>query len=63
MITRETPLEDLPEFLRVDEAALWLAIGRGLAYQLIRRGELSSVVLGSKVIRIPREALAKLKAV
>lgn len=39
-ITRNTPLEQLPELLSVNEAAAWMGIGRGLAYDLARRGDL-----------------------
>jgi excisionase family DNA binding protein len=60
VITRKTPLADLPEFLTVDEVADWLALGRGLVYALVRSGELPSVKFGTKVIRVPREALAEL---
>ena len=60
MITRRTPLTELPEFLTVDEVAEWLALGRGLVYELVRRGELPSVKFGTKVIRIPRDGLAEL---
>lgn len=58
-VTRTTPLVDLPELLRADEAAVWLGIGRGTTYELIRRGDLSSVRLG-RLVRIPRAALAEL---
>ncbi len=61
-ITRLTPLSDLPELLRVEEAAKYLGIGRGLAYELARRGDLPSVRLG-RLLRIKREGLdATLKA-
>ncbi|MBM3820277.1 MAG: helix-turn-helix domain-containing protein [Acidimicrobiia bacterium] len=55
-VTRQTPLEDLPELLRVEEAARWLGIGRGLAYELARRGDLPSVRLG-RLLRIRRDGL------
>lgn len=42
--------------LRVEEAARLLDISRGLAYELIARGELPSVRLG-RLVRIPRHAL------
>jgi excisionase family DNA binding protein len=56
-ITRLTPLHALPQMLRVDEAAAWLDVGRGLVFDLCRRGDLRSVRLG-RLVRIPREALA-----
>jgi excisionase family DNA binding protein len=55
-ITRQTPLADLPELLRVEEVALYLGISKGLAYELARRGELPSVRLG-RLLRIRRDGL------
>jgi excisionase family DNA binding protein len=59
-ITRQTPLEDLPEYLRVSEVAAWLGIGRGLAYSLVEQGKLPSVKLG-RLVRVRREGLAVMK--
>ena len=55
-ITRLTPLGDLPELLSVPEAATWLHIGNGLAYEMVRRGDLPSVRLG-RLVRVPRAGL------
>jgi excisionase family DNA binding protein len=55
-ITRNTPLRELPELLRVEEAAAWLGIGRGLAYDLARRGDLPTVRLG-RLVRVRRDGL------
>ncbi len=55
-ITRLTPLGDLPELLSVPEAATWLHIGTGLAYEMVRRGDLPSVRLG-RLVRVPRAGL------
>ena len=55
-ITRQTPLNELPELLRVEEAAAYLGIGRGLAYELARQGTLPSVRLG-RLLRIKRDGL------
>jgi len=55
-ITRHTPLADLPELLRVEEAAAWLGISRGLAYGLAQRGDLPVIRLG-RLVRIRREGL------
>jgi excisionase family DNA binding protein len=60
-INRYTPLADLPELLRVDEAAAWLDCSRGCVYEMAANGELASVRLG-RLLRIPREGLAKLVA-
>ena len=55
-ISRHTPFEDLPEFLTVDELSIYLGISRGLCYDLLRRGDLSSVKFG-RLIRVPKAAL------
>ncbi|MBS1819604.1 MAG: helix-turn-helix domain-containing protein [Acidobacteria bacterium] len=57
VISRHTPVADLPELLSVEEAATWLGIGRSLAYDLVGRGDLASVRLG-RLLRVPRAALA-----
>jgi excisionase family DNA binding protein len=61
-ITRHTPLTDLPELLRVEEAAAYLGIGKGLAYEMVRRGDLASVRLG-RLVRVLRDGLAQKTAV
>ncbi len=43
----------------VDEAAFLLSISRGLAYELVARGELDSIRLGRRIV-IPRVALEEL---
>jgi len=58
-IDRKTPIEELPELLRVEEAARWLDVSRGVLYEMIRRNEIASVRIGG-LVRIPRSALAKL---
>ena len=60
-VNRHTPLADLPEFLRVEEAAVWLDCGRGIVYDLAKTGALPSVRLG-RLLRISRDGLAKLVA-
>ncbi len=45
--------------MTVEEAAKALGIGRGLAYDLVGRGELPSVRLGRRLV-VPREALGRL---
>jgi excisionase family DNA binding protein len=49
-------MEQLPALLRVEEAAAYLDISRGLAYSLVKRGELPSVRLG-RLVRVKREGL------
>ena len=58
IITRHTPLDDLPELLRVEEAATWLDVSRGIVYDLVKRRDLRGVRFG-RLLRIPREALAE----
>lgn len=58
-ITRNTPVEQLPELLFVAEAAAWLGIGKTLAYELVQRGDLPHVKLG-RLVRVKREGLVKL---
>jgi excisionase family DNA binding protein len=52
-------LSDAPDVLTVPEAAAILRIGRNQAYELVRSGELRSVRLGNRTIRVPRVALTE----
>jgi len=45
--------------LTVEEAAELLGISRGLAYELVKRGELPRLQLGRRVV-VPRKALEEL---
>jgi|NGEPerStandDraft_6_1074524.scaffolds.fasta_scaffold91851_2 excisionase family DNA binding protein len=45
--------------LTVDEAAYLLDISRGLAYELVARGELPAIRLGRRIV-IPRVAMEEL---
>lgn len=45
--------------LTVEEAAQWLGIGRTLAYELARRGELPGVLRLGRVYRVSIPALEK----
>jgi excisionase family DNA binding protein len=45
--------------MSVDEAARLLGIGRGLAYEAVRNGEIPSIRLGRRVL-IPRARLLEL---
>ena len=47
--------------LTVDEAATALGIGRGLAYEAVRRGEIPTIQLGRRLL-VPRVALERLLA-
>ena len=55
-ITRHTPLADLPELLRVEEAAAYLDVSKGLVFEMCRRGDLPSVRLG-RLVRVRRDGL------
>ena len=57
-ITRKTQFGDLPDFLSVEEARLFVGIGRSTIYELLRRKELICVQFG-RVIRIPKVALER----
>jgi len=46
-----------PELLTVDEAMAALKVSRWTLYNLIRSGELRSVIVGTRCRRIPRGAL------
>lgn len=50
---------ELPAVLTVEEAAKLLRIGRGAAYEAVRKGEIPSVRVG-RSIRVPRRALLEL---
>lgn len=43
-----SPLAELPDFLTVEETAALLRVGRGTAYQMIRRGEIPSAKMGRR---------------
>ena len=43
----------------VEEAGRLLGIGRGQAYEAVRRGEIPSVRIGKRII-VPKDALARL---
>lgn len=51
-------LQDLPPYLTVTEVAALLRIGRSMAYDMARRGELPAIHVG-RVVRIPRDALLR----
>jgi len=59
VVTRSTPIDELPELLTADEAAAWLGISLWSVYDLARRGEIPSTRLGRHV-RIQRRGLAAL---
>lgn len=59
-------LDDLPDFLTIEEAARVLRIGRGQAYELARLGRvtngaqgLPNVEFGTKTKRVPKAALVR----
>ena len=59
VITRRTTLDDLPEFVRVEDVATLFGISRASTYAAIKRGEIASITIG-RTIRVPREALREM---
>ena len=59
IVTPQTPLEELPQFLTVDEWRTFMRIGRSSAYDLIRQG-LVPVVRCGRTVRISREVVMRL---
>lgn len=55
-ISQTTPVDQLPEFLTVEEFCAYFAIGKTAAYDLVRRGELAHVRFG-RLVRIPKAAM------
>lgn len=51
-------LDDLPLALRVEDLMPILDIGRNMAYELVRSGQIRSIRVGRK-IRVPKEAVAE----
>jgi excisionase family DNA binding protein len=58
LVTPHTPIEDLPQFLTVEEWRTFMRMGRSSAYDLIRRG-IVPVVRWGRTVRIPREVVVK----
>ena len=52
-------LEDLPLVLTTEEAARYLRVSRGSAYEAVRTGQIPSIKIG-RSIRIPRHALLRM---
>lgn len=52
-------LNSMPDLLTVEEAAHFLRISRGLAYQEVHSGEIPSIRIG-RTIRIPKHRLKQL---
>jgi excisionase family DNA binding protein len=46
-----------PLLLRADDAAALLGLRKSKVYALMRSGELPSVRIGTKAVRVPREEL------
>jgi excisionase family DNA binding protein len=56
-IDRHTPVSDLPELLRPEEAAAWLDCGKGTIYERARKQPDFAVRIG-RLLRVRRTALA-----
>lgn len=52
-------LTDMPPMLSIKELANYLNIGKSLANKLISNGEIGSVRVGEKLIRVPKEEVIK----
>jgi len=52
-VTRNTPFEELPEWLTTEEFRAYWGLGRSTVYDLIRRNEVPHKKFG-RIIRIPR---------
>ncbi|MBA2634298.1 MAG: helix-turn-helix domain-containing protein [Chloroflexi bacterium] len=50
-------MSDQPAYLRVEEAAEYLGIGRTFAYRLANRGELPGTVRLGRLLRVHRATL------
>jgi excisionase family DNA binding protein len=57
-IDRRTPVSDLPQFITIEQLAVYLDVGKGLAYELARSDPRLRAVRFGRLLRIPREALA-----
>jgi excisionase family DNA binding protein len=57
-ITPHTQIEDLPQFLTVEEWRTFMRIGRSSAYDLIRRGLVPAIRWG-RTVRISREVVMR----
>ena len=58
VMTRQTPFEQLPEYLTPEEFTAYMHLGRNTTYDLLRRGDIPHVRYG-RTIRIPKAALAQ----
>ena len=47
--------------LTVEQVAKRLGIGRGLAYEAVKKGEIPSIRIGSRIL-VPRAALERLES-
>lgn len=56
-VTRYTPLENLPQFLTVDEFCTYVKIGKSSGYGLIKKGIIPAKPFG-RLLRIARSDLS-----
>ena len=57
-IDRGTPLDALPELLRVPEVARWADCGVSTIYEAVAAGQLPAVRLG-RLLRVPRAGIGE----
>ena len=58
-VTRWTTYEQLPEYVTVEELAIYLDLSRNAAYSLVSSKAIDSTRFGKKLIRIPKAALVR----
>jgi excisionase family DNA binding protein len=58
-IDRTTAIDDLPQLLRIDEAAAWLGCSTGVVREMARQESAASVRIG-RLVRVRRSWLATL---
>jgi excisionase family DNA binding protein len=59
VITRTTPVDEMPQFFRVAEIGALGDVSNGVIYGLIKEGTLKAVTFG-RVIRVPRSEVLRL---
>ena len=52
-VTRQTRIEELPEYLSPQEVCTYMNLGRTLLYEMVRCGQLRHIKFG-RLIRIPK---------
>jgi excisionase family DNA binding protein len=61
-VTRFTPVDQLPQFLSVEEAAIVLGLKRSHLYEMAKTGGIACIRFG-RLVKIPRSAIELYAAV